>query len=353
MATAVAMTEKQTGWRTASIAGVVHETVDCRSFELEIDGPWQAVPGQYATIAVEIDGMRHVRSYSVSSVTGIDATTRITIKRQRQGLVSNWCIDQLRPGMVVELSPPMGLFTVQPGDGPLLFFAAGSGITPIFAMIRQALVATDRDVRLVHVSRRPDDAIFATELLALQRQFGERLHYRAAFTEGGRSTLDGLLAETLQGATNGDLYLCGPAAFMAYCERIAVGGGVPANRIYSESFGSASRESVPGDAAVATVMRTDEGAVRIDVAEGDTLLGALRQARRVNVGLCGGQGSCGTCRVGIAPDAARLLAPPTRSELRLLKVLAGAAPDHRLACQIIVGPDQAGLEFTPAPLPNQ
>ncbi len=76
---------------------------------------------------------------------------------------------------------------------------------------------------------------------------------------------------------------------------------------------------------------------------GDTLLAALRRAGTGIRSICGGRCACGTCRVAVEPDWIGRLPAPSRQEARLLAVLPGAAPAHRLACQIMLDEGMDGL----------
>jgi ferredoxin len=78
---------------------------------------------------------------------------------------------------------------------------------------------------------------------------------------------------------------------------------------------------------------------------GDTLLAALRRAGIDIRSICGGRCACGTCRIAVEPGWAGRLPAPARNEARLLAVLPGAAPEHRLACQITLDEQTDGLAF--------
>ena len=100
---------------------------------------------------------------------------------------------------------------------------------------------------------------------------------------------------------------------------------------------------------LALTVRTPRGVRTIEGVVGETLLSALRRAAAPIRSVCGGVASCGTCRV--APDGmwrARL-APPGRTEARLLRCLADAGPHDRLACQLILAPDLDGLAVRVSP----
>jgi stearoyl-CoA 9-desaturase NADPH oxidoreductase len=125
------------------------------------------LPGQWVGIGVDIDGVRHQRCYSLTSVPGEPLT--VTVQRVRGGLVSNHLADRLRCGDVVHLTAPAGDFVLGSGPSrPALFITGGSGITPVVAMLRWL----DRrgavtDAVLLHHAVDRAGALHADELDAL------------------------------------------------------------------------------------------------------------------------------------------------------------------------------------------
>jgi 2Fe-2S ferredoxin len=96
-------------------------------------------------------------------------------------------------------------------------------------------------------------------------------------------------------------------------------------------------------------MRLRAGGRDVPAAPGDTILSAMQAAEKNIHSICGGRGMCGTCRVAIGEDWLDRLPPPAFSELRLLRVLKGAAPNHRLACQTVLDATHDGLCFETDP----
>ena len=99
---------------------------------------WQA--GQHITLRFILKGEEVRRSYTISSPPG--EALRITVKRVKGGLVSNHINKELKIGDQVEVMPPFGSFYLQPGElkrRTHYFFGAGSGITPLYSMIRTVL----------------------------------------------------------------------------------------------------------------------------------------------------------------------------------------------------------------------
>src|SRR6266496_3429197 len=109
--------------------------------------------GQFITVRVQIDGAEHLRSYSMSSVPGLDGDLRITIKRTPGGLVSNWLNDHVAEGDQIEVTLPAGDFVLDDPDGNVVAFAAGSGITPVFSILHSVLVRGSGRASLLYANR--------------------------------------------------------------------------------------------------------------------------------------------------------------------------------------------------------
>ena len=72
---------------------------------------WQA--GQHLPLRFMIDGQEHRRCYTISNPPG--ENLRITVKRTKGGVVSNYVADRLAVGDIVESQRPDGRFVLEPG----------------------------------------------------------------------------------------------------------------------------------------------------------------------------------------------------------------------------------------------
>jgi stearoyl-CoA 9-desaturase NADPH oxidoreductase len=169
-------------------------------------------PGQYLRIGFDVDGIRHWRAYSITSDPGRpDGFISITPKLVDEGKVSPYVNRELRPGTIVVLSDVEGQFVLpDPRPERILFISAGSGITPIMAMLR-ALDREDEisDIVHLHSAPTPDDVIFGERMREIdERNDGLRLHIQHT-RDGGRITPD-RLDELCSDWRERDTFLCGP-----------------------------------------------------------------------------------------------------------------------------------------------
>jgi ferredoxin-NADP reductase len=199
----------------ARVVEIREEAPDVRSFVLAPNRRWPGfAAGQHVIVALEIRGVRHHRTYSLSSAPS-DRFLRLTVKRHAGGRVSNAIHDQLVVGNVLELSPPAGEFVLARAlRRKLLMLSAGSGITPVASMLRDLQHRDpERDVVFFHVCRTPRDAVFAAELHVLPASMRALRLVTHVTAERGRVDADGIAALVPDHAERQTL-LCGPASFM-------------------------------------------------------------------------------------------------------------------------------------------
>ncbi|UDY34696.1 ferredoxin reductase [Dermatobacter hominis] len=179
----------------AEVEAVVPESPRAATVVLRPGPGWQPHrPGQWVSVGVDVDGVRHHRCYSITSPPTLAtlpgrAGDRITITVQAvpDGVVSNHLVRVARPGDVVHLDGPDGDFTLADppaATGPrrMLMVTGGSGLTPVIGMVRAMDAGVERDgtlddVVLVHHAPTPEESLFTDELHAIgRRRPGLRLH---------------------------------------------------------------------------------------------------------------------------------------------------------------------------------
>src|ERR1700752_4772646 len=145
-------------------------------------------PGQYVGIGLRINGRWHWRSYSLTSVPRHDnKRITITVKATPEGFLSTHLVNGVKPGTVVRLAAPKGGFALpDPPPAKILFITAGSGITPVMAMLRTLQSrAQDADIAHIHSAPNAENVIFHDELRELERnKRGYRLHLQLTETQG-------------------------------------------------------------------------------------------------------------------------------------------------------------------------
>jgi ferredoxin-NADP reductase len=283
---------------------VVPETSDACSIVLDVPDDLAELfgyhAGQFCTFRVTLDGRELVRCYSMSSSPELGEPLQVTVKRVPDGAVSNWMNDALAAGDVIDVEPPSGFFRLREGDGDVVAFAAGSGITPIFSLIKSTLAATSRRIRLLYANRDRESVIFDRSLDSLVARYPHQLSVvHHLDVESGFVGAEAV-SEMLGGASDPEYLVCGPGPFMDVVEQTLLARGVAAERIHIERFTPAGAppvvaDAVVGDAAPTAVTVELDGKVgTADHRPGTTILQMARQLGMSPPFSCE-SGSCATC----------------------------------------------------------
>ncbi|OBA63294.1 stearoyl-CoA 9-desaturase [Mycobacterium sp. 1100029.7] len=194
-------------------------------------------PGQYVGIGLRIDGRWHWRSYSLTSVPRRDSKNiTITVKATPEGFLSTHLVNGVRPGTIVRLATPKGEFALpDPPPAKILFVTAGSGITPVMAMLRM-LKSRGQEADVVHIHSAPsaDDVIFHDELRQLEAdQPNYRLHLH--LTESGGHLDFSELSHLVEDWKDRPTWACGPPALLDNAEEVWKDAG-RSDQLHMERF---------------------------------------------------------------------------------------------------------------------
>lgn len=186
-------------WSTRELTGtverVVPETDEACTVVVRPNFPWPGHrPGQYLRIGAEIDGIRRWRAYSLTSDPAHpDGLVSVTVKHVADGEMSPWFTRRCEPGTQVLLGAVEGEFGLpDPVPEQLLLITAGSGITPVFALLRELERRGGlTDVIHLHGTRTTEGFIFGARLRELAgRHDGYRLHEQISSADGRLRTVD-------------------------------------------------------------------------------------------------------------------------------------------------------------------
>jgi len=219
-------------------------------------------PGQFLTLLLPQDDKKVRRSYSMSSSPYTDVSLAITIKRVPGGFASNLLLDTIKEGDVLEAMEPTGNFFPKQEDDQtrqVVFIGAGSGITPLFSILKSILmVEQESEVFLLYGSRNEEGIIFNEKINALKAKYKERFSVVHTLSqasdewkgEKGRlnkthilKIIEGLPALNKKEA---EYFLCGPDDMMEEAHRALAILAVPEKQIRKESFLTATAAQ-PGE----------------------------------------------------------------------------------------------------------
>lgn len=228
------------------IKAIIDAPNNCRFIYFSADKEFSYNAGQYVTLLLHINGKEVRRPYSLSSFPETDPFPFITVKLIENGEATRFLHEKIQVGDTINILPPHGRFILPKEVASRLFFlSAGSGISPIFGLIKEALFTTNAKITLVYSNRSKEQAIFIEELNALQQQFSERFNIHWLFSNSkhlSTARLNRFLLEDLVKQEIGNdkqnicFYICGPYVYMEMIEITLLTKGFLRDQLFKETF---------------------------------------------------------------------------------------------------------------------
>jgi ferredoxin-NADP reductase len=301
------------------LASITQQTPDAKTLRFIVPKgrTLSSRPGQFLTFSFLFDGRKVVRSYSICSSAARSGYIEITPKRIKKGCVSVFLNDRAAVGMTVEAAGPFGQFCLdERRHHKIVLLAAGSGITPMMAMLRYIDdLCLETTTTLLYCVRTQSDIMFESDLEQLRSRL-ENFQYHVALSQphpqwsGPRGHVSREFIEsTIKDLAAQDFFLCGPPPFMDASRSILTGLGVKPERIMQESFGASAPGSVPIAASpeTGTVVEFVRSGKTCTVRNGQTLLEAAEE-HGVSIPSSCRQGQCGTCKTKLLAGDVRMAA---------------------------------------------
>jgi ring-1,2-phenylacetyl-CoA epoxidase subunit PaaE len=334
-------TRRRASFNPLAVAEIRRLTADAIEVSFAVPenlvGEYDYLPGQYVALRTTIDGQDVRRSYSICAEPQ-PGEIRIAIKRDLGGLFSTWANESLRCGDVLQVMSPQGAFIshhsmtglnhpdeiqaeiARTPAASFVAFAAGSGITPIIAIAKTALMASSSTrFDLVYANKSAMDVMFLEELADLKDRFPARFAVHHVLSREQRisplmtgridaAKMAWIFDTVLQTDTVDEWFLCGPFELVQLCRDTLAARGVPAQKVRYELFttgdpkepeGNVGRP-VPVDESARNIEITFtldglQGTVTSPVHAQESLLNAALRVRPDVPFACAG-GVCGTCR---------------------------------------------------------
>ncbi|GGI55752.1 2Fe-2S iron-sulfur cluster-binding protein [Winogradskyella haliclonae] len=236
------------------VADIYKETEDTSviTFDVpnELHEEFHFRQGQHLTLKADINGEDVRRSYSLCSSPNQEIW-QVAVKQIPGGKFSTYVNEELTAGSVLEVMEPSGVFGVDVNPDAsknYLFFAAGSGITPVLSMIKAHLEAEPNSTcKLFYVNKTAKSIIFKEELEQLRNTYFGRLEIYYFLTKERRDIelfngrFDDEKMKILTGTfidipdTN-EVFLCGPEQMVKYVSQYLIDAGLPKELVHYELF---------------------------------------------------------------------------------------------------------------------
>lgn len=170
-------------------------------------------PGQHIIIKVKVHDNWLERPYTISEKYS-DNSVRVTVKKESNGLFSQWIFNEAPEKIYVNVSNPQGAFTLNSNvNVPALCFAGGIGITPFIMYVKSLIkLKSHKPMHILYCAHTKDDFI-------LMDEFTEATHLLSSIniiyrdTESNGSLTKDEIINLIKSLSEPDIYICGPKGF--------------------------------------------------------------------------------------------------------------------------------------------
>jgi ring-1,2-phenylacetyl-CoA epoxidase subunit PaaE len=311
------------------IADIRQETEDAVSIAFEVpeslSSEYKFKPGQYITMRTQIAGEEVRRSYSICSAPH-ENELRVAIKRVKGGIFSNYANEELKLGDYIDVMTPMGNFTTEisgNNEKTYVFFAGGSGITPILSLIKTILLEEPKSfVILIYGNRKINSIIFKEQIDYLKNIYMSRFSVIHILSEEylGNDVQYGLMDKAKTDQLNefflkqehiDEAFICGPQPMILAIQEKLLAYGMPEKSIHVELFTSqtpAKSATTADEPKIEANVRIILDGIEMDLnmnSDGESVLDVAYKAGLDVPFACKG-GVCCTCKAKVLSGSVRM-----------------------------------------------
>lgn len=223
----------------ARIASLEPLSLDVLRVRLATDAPLDYRAGQYVSLVRE-DGL--ARSYSLASLPR-EGALELHVRLVPGGAMSGWLGREARPGERVFLQGPAGSCFYVPGrpEQPLLLAGTGTGLAPLYGIVRDALEAGHTGpIWLFHGARTPE-GLYLREALRELAERHPQLRYRPGVLAGGtrdiaEGPLDALIRTECPKPVGWRAWLCGDPPLVLSLRKKLFLAGLSLKDLHADAF---------------------------------------------------------------------------------------------------------------------
>lgn len=210
---------------------------------LRASGPLDYEAGQFVVLG-RADAL--ARSYSLASLPS-EPELELHVRRMPEGRMSRWLFDEATLGTKVTLRGPYGTCCYPSAelDAPVLLVGVGTGVAPLWGIVRQALAAGHRGpITFVEAALDPRGLYLHDDLRALAQVHPQLRVRSCVLREGGgefeQAEVDVLatacVRESVSPAKTWLAFVCGDPTIVHRVRRGLFMAGVSARRILADPF---------------------------------------------------------------------------------------------------------------------
>jgi len=237
----IAPPERRDSFISANITSLDFITPSIIRLRTNLPANFDYKPGQFINLVRAKDGL--ARSYSLASIP-TDHQLEFHIRLFANGKMSGWIANDLQCGDEMLMSEAKGNCCYQKtyADRPLLLAGSGTGLAPLYGILRDALTSGHQSkIILLQGGRNSDELYYTEELRQLADQYENFSHIPCVLDgdapDGGFSgPINELIPAQLAADSNWAAFLCGDSGVVGLMRRSCFTHGVEADDIHCDAF---------------------------------------------------------------------------------------------------------------------
>jgi CDP-4-dehydro-6-deoxyglucose reductase, E3 len=201
----------------------------------------QFLAGQYIDILMK-DGKR--RSFSLANPPHEDQRLELHIRYYEGGLFSEYAFKDLKDKALLRIEGPLGQFTLQESDRPIIMIAGGTGFAPVKSLVEHAL--EKNDLRPIHIywGARTKSDLYFNDVVNQWSIDHDHIKYIPVLSEvdslidwdGKTGFVHEAVLEDYSDLSGHDIYACGPPPMVNAVVESFPKQGLNKERLFSDSF---------------------------------------------------------------------------------------------------------------------
>jgi CDP-4-dehydro-6-deoxyglucose reductase len=205
----------------------------------------QFLAGQYVEVLLA-GGKR--RAFSIASCPSLENEIELHIRHVEGGDFTGYVFDELQERDILRFEGPQGNFFVRNDrpERPMILMGGGTGFAPLKSMIENLLEQGDRREIHLYWGARAAAELYLDELPQAWARDHAHILYRRALSEaaadgaGGPEAFAGFVHDAVTAdhpdLSGFDVYMSGPPAMIEAAKKSFARHGLPADRLFYDSF---------------------------------------------------------------------------------------------------------------------
>ena len=206
----------------------------------------QFLAGQYINIIMR-EGKR--RSFSLANAPHQDQIIELHIRHYDGGLFSEYAFKELKERAILRIEGPLGQFTLQESDRPIIMIAGGTGFAPVKSLVEYSL--DKKDIRPIDIywGARTESDLYLDDMAKQWSTDFEHINYIPVLSDvehingwtGKTGFVHKAVLKDYPDLSIYDVYACGPPPMINAIIETLPEQGLNKDRLFSDSFEFAAK----------------------------------------------------------------------------------------------------------------